>query len=237
MEVLTDDLVHHYQHHGYVVIPKLFSADAAEMIEYFMSMRAEGPKPGDFGGTKDQSTDPTHAYPRLINMHEWDDKSAKWAMRDEVKHIVSALIKDEAILNQTMVYFKPPGGRGQAMHQDQQYIAIDPLIGMWVALEEADETNGQMIVVPGSHDGPLCKVQHADTAVSFTPVTAVVPVGAQSVGLDMGPGDALFFHGKTIHGSNANTTSDRWRRSFACHYIGRNAREFEPERGTHVDHL
>ena len=41
-----------------------------------------------------------------------------------------------------MLYFKPPGGRGQGLHQDQQYITIDPLIGVWVALDRSDQLVG-----------------------------------------------------------------------------------------------
>ena len=40
-----------------------------------MQMRSEGSKPGDFGGTPDDPDDPTHQYPRLINMHNWDEES------------------------------------------------------------------------------------------------------------------------------------------------------------------
>jgi len=74
--------------------------------------------------------------------------------------------------------------------------------------------------------------------VSFTNVQAERPAEAQAeVGLDMNPGDVLFFHGKTINGSYRNTTKDRWRRTFICHYIGENAKKFEPPQGKHVSHL
>ena len=47
-----------------------------------------------------------------------------------------------------MLYFKPPGGRGQGLHQDEQYITTDPLIGLWIALDPSDAAVGQMVVVP-----------------------------------------------------------------------------------------
>ena len=71
----------------------------------------------------------------------------------------------------------------------------------------------------------------ADTSISFTDVQAVVPEGAKEVGLNMKSGDALFFHGKTIHSSYLNMAKNRWRRSFICHYIGEHAKRFEPEMG------
>ena len=57
--------------------------------------------------------------------------------------------------------FKPPGGRGQALHQDEQYITIEPLIGVWVALDRSDKAVGQMVVVPGSHKRGLLQVEAA----------------------------------------------------------------------------
>jgi ectoine hydroxylase-related dioxygenase (phytanoyl-CoA dioxygenase family) len=37
----------------------------------------------------------------------------------------------------------------------------------------------------------------------------------------MSPGDVLFFNGSLVHGSEPNRTTDRFRRSFIGHYIGR----------------
>ena len=93
-----------------------------------------------------------------------------------------------------------------------------------------------MVVVPGSHD-QLRPVEKADTHISFTHAQSELPPDAAIVGLDMAPGDGLFFDGKTIHGSYPNQTADRWRRSFICHYIGKHAEHFEPPQGFHVAHV
>ena len=37
----------------------------------------------------------------------------------------------------------------------------------------------------------------------------------------MKAGDVLFFNGSIIHGSYPNTSKDRFRRSFICHYVPR----------------
>jgi len=235
---LTSEAIAHYREQGYVVVSGFFDAEtAAQMRDHYMALRAQGPKPGDFGGTLDRPDDPTHHYPRFIQMHHWDERSHAWATSPDLMEAVRILLDDEPVLCQTMVYFKPPGGRGQGIHQDEQYITIDPLIGVWVALDRSDKDVGQMVVVPGTHRGPFLPVRPADTNVSFTDVEAVLPEGAEIVGLDMEPGDTLFFHGKTAHGSYANTTSDRWRRSFICHYYGEHSVRFTPEPGTHVSHL
>lgn len=40
-----------------------------------------------------------------------------------------------------------------------------------------------------------------------------------------------------FHGSHPNTTNDRFRRSFICHFVGAEAQRFEPAQGTHMSHL
>ena len=235
---LSNKQIHQYKETGFLVVPGLFdTATAQQMIEHYMERRAEGPKSGDTGGTTDHPEDPNHQYPRMINMHNWDALTEEWAMQATMLELAEQLIDDKPVLRQTMLYFKPPGGRGQALHQDEQYITIEPLIGVWVALDQSDKSVGQMVVVPGSHKRGLLQVEAANTAVSFTSVQSVMPEDAKEFYVDMEPGDALFFDGKTIHGSYVNETHNRWRRSFICHYIGEHAEDFEPPQGKHVSHL
>ncbi|MBC8075899.1 MAG: phytanoyl-CoA dioxygenase family protein, partial [Chloroflexales bacterium] len=59
----------------------------------------------------------------------------------------------------------------------------------------------------------------ADTTQSFTDVIVPLPPGVSSVPVIMEPGDVLFFNGQLVHGSNPNTTSDRFRRALIGHYI------------------
>ncbi|HCL29552.1 MAG TPA: phytanoyl-CoA dioxygenase [Candidatus Latescibacteria bacterium] len=238
MDSLTDSQIQQYRDEGFLVLPGLFSREeVAAMITHYMALRAEGPKPGDSGGTKDHAEDPNHQYPRMINMHDWDEPSSAWASRDDLLVATTCLLDDAPVLRQTMLYFKPPGGRGQGLHQDEQYICQDPLLGLWIALERADEQVGQMVVVPGSHRHGLLPVEPADTSISFSGGQTTMPDGAVTVGIDLDPGDALFFDGRIIHGSYPNRTSDRWRRSFICHYVGAHAESFEPIQGQHMSHL
>lgn len=236
--MLTPDQVEHYDAQGYLIVPQFLDRETViTMRDHYMDLRAQGSYPNDFGGTDDQPDDRNHQYPRMIHMQKWDEKSAEWCAQSKILDPVKQLIRDEPVLSQTMLYFKPPQSRGQGLHQDEQYITTDPLIGVWIPLDKSDHETGQMVVVPGSHTNGIYDVEKADTEISFTNAQTVLPQDANITGLDMEPGDALFFHGRTIHGSYANTTTDRWRRTFICHYIGKHAQKFEPEEGTHVSHV
>ena len=235
---LSAQQVQQYRDKGYLVVAGLYSpSTAGQMMQHYMALRAEGPKPGDTGGTDDKPDDPNHQYPRMINMHDWDKQSAAWASDAALLSVVQQLLDDKPVLRQTMLYFKPPGGRGQGLHQDEQYINQDPLIGCWVALDEVDQANGRMVLVPGTHKLGLLRVEEADTSISFTPGQSVIPDGYNEVGIDMHPGDALLFDGKIVHGSYANTTADRFRRSFIVHFLGEHSESFEPDEGFNMRHL
>jgi len=235
---LTPDQVRSYRDNGYLVVPNVLTpAQCREMVEHYMEMNEKKTAPSVFGGDPNNTADPLNKYPRPINMHGWDDKTKAWSQIPAVLEIVQQLIDDAPVLNQTMLYYKPPGARGQAFHQDQQYITIDPLIGVWFALDKADRANGQMTVFPGSHKLGMLPVETADLTISFTGGQSKLPPGSKELGVDMNAGDVLFFDGKCIHGSYPNVTTDRFRRSFICHYVGRHAKPFEPAKGTHMTHL
>jgi ectoine hydroxylase-related dioxygenase (phytanoyl-CoA dioxygenase family) len=120
-----------------------------------------------------------------------------------------------------MIFFKPPGSRGQALHQDNFYLKAEPgtCIAAWMALDPVDRDNGGLQVVPGSHRWPLLCTEKADTKVSYTDVTVPIPDPDAAVLVEMDPGDVLFFHGALVHGSAPNATSDRFRRALIGHYI------------------
>ncbi len=121
-----------------------------------------------------------------------------------------------------MYYFKPPGSRGQALHQDNYYLMVRPgtCIAAWTAIDDCDEENGGMMVVPGSHRIDLACPGSANPKVSFTKDYVPVPKGLKAQMMRMKAGDTLFFNGTVIHGSGPNRSKNRFRRSFICHYAG-----------------
>jgi ectoine hydroxylase-related dioxygenase (phytanoyl-CoA dioxygenase family) len=120
-----------------------------------------------------------------------------------------------------MIYFKPPGARGQALHQDNYYLRAQPgtCMAAWMALDPCDEENGCLQVVAGSQQWPTLCTEKADTAISFTDITVPLPPDAHVHSIPMSPGDVLFFNGSLVHGSYPNGTTDRFRRALIGHYI------------------
>lgn len=219
--MLTEAHVQFYQDNGYVVVPGVFSPDeVAGLLDHYMTLR-QSPRPGDDTGISIGGDDPIKRYPRMIQPNRWDERSHRWMLEERLKVCLTGLLGREPYAVQTMVYFKPPGSRGQALHQDNYYLRVQPgtCMAAWMALDDCDEANGCMQVVPGSHAWDMLCTQEADTTISFTDVTVPLPTGTSARPVLMKAGDILFFNGSIVHGSYPNATADRFRRSLVAHYI------------------
>jgi phytanoyl-CoA hydroxylase len=225
--MLTSDHLNQWKEDGYTIARGLFSSDEVAFYrEHFMKLRGSGAHEGDLVGVDVNSSDPLKKFPRMIHMHRWDDTSLRWLiderLRSDLAHLTGV---GDPYAVQTMLYFKPAGARGQALHQDNFYLRAQPstCIAAWLALDDCDEINGCMQIVPGSHKWPLLCTVKADTVKSFTDVTVPIPEGQDVRPVLMKAGDVLYFDGQVVHGSFPNTSTDRFRRALIGHYIQGNA--------------
>jgi ectoine hydroxylase-related dioxygenase (phytanoyl-CoA dioxygenase family) len=226
--MLSPDLIQSYNENGYYMAPGLFQPEEVQALsEHYMRLRQAGTYPGDMSGVNIGSNDPLKKFPRMIHMHRWDETSLKWLIDPRINQYLTALAGREPIAVQTMIYFKPPQARGQALHQDQYYLRVQPgtCVAAWLALDDCDEENGCLQVIPGSHTWPLLCTTKADVTQSFTDVTVPIPAGTQPRSMIMAAGDVLFFNGQLVHGSLPNRSENRFRRSLIGHYVGGDAQE------------
>lgn len=211
-----------FERDGYVIVKGLFSPEEAEFYkEHYTQMRLAENGRMDQRIANPANGDPLIKWPRLMMMHRHDDVSRQWLLDQRINACLTGLLGKEPYAVQTMFYFKPPQARGQALHQDNYYLRVQPgtCVAAWMAVDRCDEANGCLQVVPGSQDWPILCTVKADTNQSFTDVTVPVPAEYPVVPVIMDPGDVLFFNGQIVHGSLANSTDDRFRRSLIAHYI------------------
>lgn len=224
----ADEDVRRFNEEGYLILRGLFSPDeAAEIRETFMAQAAEGPVEGlsdirRFLGPDD----PLAFYPRMMHPHRHPDKpvgplALRRMLDPRLNAVLRGLFDDTPIAAQSMFYFKPPGARGQDFHQDNFYLRVRPgtCIAMWLAIDDADRDNGGMVVIPGSHRMDIVCPERSDPDRFFTTEHIPLPPGMREQPVDLTAGDVLFFNGSLIHGSYPNTSRDRFRRAFICHYI------------------
>jgi len=216
MDVLKSD----YNRDGFAIARQLFSpAEVEEIKETFETLRqAEFPRFMD-DGIKDPN-DPLFQYPRFVHPHRFNPVARRYMLHPSVRACLEVLIGEEPVATQSMYYFKAPGSRGQALHQDNLYLLVEPgtCMAAWTAIDRSDRENGGMMLVPKTHQGNLLCPDQADLTQSWSGHMTKIPKGLKAVEIPMEPGDTLFFNGSTIHGSGPNRSKDRFRRSFIGHY-------------------
>ncbi|WP_329251543.1 phytanoyl-CoA dioxygenase family protein [Streptomyces canus] len=216
--------VRQFQEDGFMVVRGLFAHDEIDRLcGAFTALHVGGPVPGHFEpSAPGEETDPLRRYPRVMQPHEIDDLALRFLLDARLRLVLETLLGEEVLAAQSMFYFKPPGARGQALHQDNFYLRVEPgtCVAAWVACDVIDRDNGGLEVVPGTHRMDLFCPELADSEVSFAREYVAPPPGLAAVPVDMAPGDVLFFNGSLVHGSQPNRTADRFRRSFIGHYVG-----------------
>ncbi len=135
-----------------------------------------------------------------------------------------------ARLNQDNVIWKPPGSKALGFHQDDSYqdwIVPSEMMTCWITLDDTRADQGTIEYVKGSHlwpvsppiaqfhapDDPLDDLHRAAQAAGVTP--DIVPI-------EVSAGSAVFHHGRTWHGSRANS-GQAPRRSVVAHCMSGDA--------------
>ncbi|MEO0514817.1 MAG: phytanoyl-CoA dioxygenase family protein [Planctomycetota bacterium] len=219
---LRDADLNLWHEEGYVVLRGLWSAEEMTRCrDRFASLDPAGPGVAGSWEPDLSSAEPLKRWPRVMHPHRFDDLSLAMLLDARVEGVLSALMDDEPIATQSMYYHKPPGGKGQALHQDNYYlrVASHTCVAAWTAVDRSDRENGGLWVCPGTHTYDVQCPALANPEESFTTDFVAPPNGTEPVPLELDPGDVLFFNGSVVHGSRPNTTKDRWRRSFICHYM------------------
>ena len=222
---LTEEQRRFYDEQGYVIVRSMFAADEIDAIrERFDQLaRAGEPIPEHWEplSDTDAADDPLLRYPRVMMPHRFDEMSLRHMLDRRLQLVLRDLFGAEPIAAQTMFYYKPPGARGHALHQDNFYLKVHPgtCLAAWTAIDPSTQANGGLRVIPASHKLDVLCPGDADEQESVTTHYVPDPQGRQPVDVDLDPGDVLFFNGSLIHGSPPNTSQTMWRRAFICHYV------------------
>lgn len=189
-----------------------FFINSARKISFFFDPKASGKIENPFNALNKVG----HA------LHDLCPVFSKFSKQARFYHLLKALGQRSPQLVQSMFIFKQAKfGDEVPAHQDASFLYTEPVsvIGLWFALEDADEENGCLWLNKGAHYGPLKNRflrQHGQlvfgynhridwSLADFTPLTAK-------------KGDMVVLHGLLPHFSRKNF-SCRTRFAYTLHSI------------------
>ncbi|MEK3735021.1 MULTISPECIES: phytanoyl-CoA dioxygenase family protein [Paenibacillus] len=223
---LTKEQLEHFLTEGYVIVKGLMTEAELQEIDAAFEAISHQTIPGHFEPDRSAAVeDPLKRYPRVMHPHRFNDTAKRFMLHPPIMAVLEDLYGEEALAAQSMFYYKPPGARGQALHQDNFYLQVEPgnCIAAWTAIDPATQENGGLLVVPKTSEHDIECPELADASESFTTHYVKPPKDSSPIPAIMDRGDVLFFNGNLIHGSYRNKTKDQFRRAFICHYANASA--------------
>ncbi|MCX7619947.1 MAG: phytanoyl-CoA dioxygenase family protein [Acidimicrobiales bacterium] len=207
---LSADQVQQFQLDGYTLLEGLFTPDECDHIADLIEQAR-------FELMLGEPADGQLSYRPMLHLANPDLQQVccdpRWS------RVVGTLLGPNARLYWEQCVTKPPEARTELpWHQDNGYTPIHPehYLTCWLALDDADEANGCLWVVPGSHH--LGAVTHRNGDGPFRVALAPDdPRAAGAVPVPVPRGSVLCFSSLVLHRSGPNI-SGRQRRAWIIQY-------------------
>ncbi|XP_058915208.1 phytanoyl-CoA dioxygenase, peroxisomal [Kogia breviceps] len=226
-----------YEENGFLVIKNLVS-DAD--IQYFRDeferiCRMEVKPPGlmvmrDVTISKSEYVPSEKAITKVQDFQE-DKELFRYCTLPEILKYVECFTGPNIMAMHTMLINKPPDSGKKTsrhpLHQDLHYFPFRPsdsIVCAWTAMEHIDRNNGCLVVLPGTHKGPLKTHGYPQweggVNIMFHGIEDY-DKNNDRVHVVMEKGDTVFFHPLLIHGSGRNK-SQGFRKAISCHFADAN---------------
>ena len=166
---------------------------------------------------------------QIMQMCERSIQFRRLIYNARILDLVQDLIGPNIMLFHDQALFKPAHTGGAVFwHQDNAYWKCRPatLISCWLTLDDVDQENGAMQVIPGSYLKPVWHEQSESTNALLDIEKQVDTNRAVTVPLPAG--GCMFHHCQTLHYTQPNET-DRQRRAFAIHFMQPGTRGIDGE--------
>ncbi|KHN88726.1 Phytanoyl-CoA dioxygenase domain-containing protein 1 -like protein [Toxocara canis] len=160
-------------------------------------------------------------------LHWLDDVFKKYTFSPKIKKIVNALHLEQPEVVQSMYIFKQPKIGGAVNdHIDATFVYVEPsdhLVGFWIAIDDADLSNGCLSFIPGPQKADAIsyrfKRTHATEGLLLR-FEGETPVYNRSdyVNVPVEKGSVVLIHGCVAHKSVANL-STKPRHSYTFHVV------------------
>ena len=214
MTKLTTEQLDYYKNKGYISpVYALTSTEAKEIRDEIEKIEKNWPK-----ALEGINRNYVHLISPVFN---------KVCLNKNILDAVESIIGKNILICGTTLFIKNPKEKGfVSFHQDAKYIGLEPhnWVTVWVAITDANENNGCMRMLSGSHKENLR--HHEQKFDENNLLTRGQTI--KNVSLDktepviLKAGQMSLHHPKIVHGSSLNHSDDRRIGFVIQSYIGSN---------------
>ena len=201
MTGLTEEQLNLYKNKGYVSpVNALTSVEAKEIRDEIEKIEKDWP-----GTLEGINRNYIHLISPIFN---------KVCLNKNILDAVESIIGKNILICGTTLFIKNPNEKGfVSFHQDAKYIGLEPhnWVTVWVAVTDANEKNGCMRMLPGSHKEDLKHhEQKFDENNLLTRGQTITNVQLDKTDpVILKAGQMSLHHPKIVHGSGLNYSNDR----------------------------
>ena len=210
---LTSEQVATYRHDGYVIAHDVLDAAALSTLRAAVDALLAGARGvsdhTDLYDLEDSHTPEAPRVRRLKLPHRHHPAFAALIRSPAVLALLKSLLGPSIRMHTSKLNLKSAGyGAPVEWHQDWAFYphTNDDVLAVGVLLDDFDPDNGPMMVVPGTHHGPI--LDHHQNGVfvgAIDPTRGEVDLG-RAVPLIAKAGSITLHHARLVHGSAPNTS-------------------------------
>ena len=219
---------------GFVVLPQFVPADGlAKLNETARAQLAARADPLEFeadlqypGAPASRTAAGGETVRRLLDAYGRDAVFARWATAPALREWMEAYFGERVLMSRAhhncLMTKHPLYGSLTNWHRDIRYWSFrcEELISVWFALGEEHVDNGALWFVPGSHRMAFDSSWFDEAKFFRTDRAGGAAVLRTAESPRLAPGDAVFFHCRTLHSAGQNRT-DAVKFSLVYTYHGR----------------
>ena len=207
--MLSSRQVQSYRDHGYLAVPGVLSAAEVAELQRVTDELVDASR-GVAAHTDVYDLEPGHsaAEPRVRRIKSPDlqhEVYARTLRHPAILDVVEQLIGPGVRYRSTKLNLKSAGyGSPVEWHQDWAFYphTNDDILAVGVCIDAMSDANGGLLVVPGSHRGPL--YDHHQDGWFVGAITGAEVDSAQVAQLEVPAGGISLHHVRTVHGSVPN---------------------------------
>ncbi len=218
-----------FERDGYVFIPAFFNADQVTAVKWELERYITEVVPGMPANhvMYEDMTNPA-TLKQMQDMQKYSTFFNDLMCGSEMEKLAEAVLGEKVIGKNVEYFNKPPRiGKSTPPHQDAYYFNIKPTeaVTMWMALEDADDENGCVSYLVGSHKKGM-RPHGRTSTIGFSQSITDYGTAEDMASLKKfpaNPGDLLIHHAMTVHAAGPNTTESRSRKALGLIYFGESA--------------